>query len=933
MKKMQRIARVWGLTAGVLLLAGVHSCVLDLDGGQRFDAPLSVQPSVSGSTPTKATVPDDSSQKENDLISLDVFIKGVTVPSFWKTYHLTVAEDQLEEAVDNLLARNWREEKDDSETRSFVEGDKYDVYAVANSDLTSGTVASFAALSALRESEYSPACLWDDGSVNPEALNLHKTYKADFDPSSASGQNRRAFTNSKKFVMDGFVKDWSPVGGAQVIPMTLERAASKFEVNVSFSDEFLQNLAKENKSITGMPGWRFVNFAYDAPLINPEHYGGTVSDAEHVLTAGALLLGNAAYGTPEENYKFTINTYSYPRKWALEDVVNEAPALVVSVGFADANGTQYTYYRIPLVDQKSATSIGRNMFYRVNAVIESSGSTSLDDLTGLVVDYQVIPWNDASHSGDQPSDVLPFERLYLQVTPHTYTLRGDGTQSVDLTYKVPTGKHVKIQYFASQQYNEAIAAGNTVGNVGNPYSSGNAAAFYYNKSGTYRTYFVNGNVQVSIVDNNSSGEIDKGTITVSSNSLANKAIKHIVFRVYLDVDGWFAKGLYRDIYIRHFPTDNIQGIAGSWSSRTSDVVESVPQIRFTSATGYTYESGRFYYSYAEYQANRQYIQRDVRSSYSNPASSVISDNEFATYYNSEENAALLYYSDGTPVYIWRESSWWAGTTYYLAQYYRDGRYVKYSDHHWVDWSSDANATYSEEAAKVTYDDNHFFAKVYNENDSKVYPIIVSRTGSVGNYSFRYSRGTSQTGTVNSYSPSGYTARGTNMTSLTNNYMYVIQIAETNPTYKLGRPELDENYQTNDHVVSPAFMIASQLGAVTTFGNTEEGGRSAAWHCNTYMEVAKDGTRYTGWRLPTEEEIRVIIQYQGTDPSSVTIDGVTITDNNDRVLTPVLTGSHYWTSNNKLSPVETHYDTGQEINYAVRCIRDMSPEEIHALNKD
>lgn len=129
------------------------------------------------------------------------------------------------------------------------------------------------------------------------------------------------------------------------------------------------------------------------------------------------------------------------------------------------------------------------------------------------------------------------------------------------------------------------------------------------------------------------------------------------------------------------------------------------------------------------------------------------------------------------------------------------------------------------------------------------------------------------------------------------------------------------------------MIASQLGAVTTFGNTEEGGRSAAWHCNTYMEVAKDGTRYTGWRLPTEEEIRVIIQYQGTDPSSVTIDGVTITDNNDRVLTPVLTGSHYWTSNNKLSPVETHYDTGQEINYAVRCIRDMSPEEIHALNKD
>ena len=54
------------------------------------------------------------------------------------------------------------------------------------------------------------------------------------------------------------------------------------------------------------------------------------------------------------------------------------------------------------------------------------------------------------------------------------------------------------------------------------------------------------------------------------------------------------------------------------------------------------------------------------------------------------------------------------------------------------------------------------------------------------------------------------------------------------------------------------MIASQLGAVMSDGFDK---RTAITHCKTYREVAKDGTVYDNWRLPTNEEVKVICTYQ------------------------------------------------------------------------
>lgn len=146
----------------------------------------------------------------------------------------------------------------------------------------------------------------------------------------------------------------------------------------------------------------------------------------------------------------------------------------------------------------------------------------------------------------------------------------------------------------------------------------------------------------------------------------------------------------------------------------------------------------------------------------------------------------------------------------------------------------------------------------------------------------------------------------------NNLMYVIQITSTNGKYVIAHPKLKTDGTSDDHVVSPAFMIASQLGAVLAGGFDAE---TAIEHSKTYREVAADGTVYDNWRLPTKEEIAIIIEYQGKANSPI--------DN-------VLTGQYYRTLSKET--VATGIK-GANSGYFVRCIRDLTPEEVSKLEQN
>ena len=158
----------------------------------------------------------------------------------------------------------------------------------------------------------------------------------------------------------------------------------------------------------------------------------------------------------------------------------------------------------------------------------------------------------------------------------------------------------------------------------------------------------------------------------------------------------------------------------------------------------------------------------------------------------------------------------------------------------------------------------------------------------------------------------------------NNRMYIIQVSSTKDSkYNIAHPNTDKaTGYTNDEVVSPAFMIASQLGAVYSENFDQSGAKT---HCETYREVKKENgiqVKYDGWRLPTKTEIQFIVDFQKESYKH------NASSEFKKPIKPVLEGANYYTLNNET--VATGVESGDEV--FVRCVRDLTPEEVDELDK-
>ena len=160
--------------------------------------------------------------------------------------------------------------------------------------------------------------------------------------------------------------------------------------------------------------------------------------------------------------------------------------------------------------------------------------------------------------------------------------------------------------------------------------------------------------------------------------------------------------------------------------------------------------------------------------------------------------------------------------------------------------------------------------------------------------------------------------GRSYDDIDNNRMYIIQVSSTkNSTYNIAHPIAGTDGYSSDNVVSPAFMIASQLGAVYTKYLKKE---NAPEHCKTYREVDVNGNEYNNWRLPTAAEIKFIADFQNES----------FKNNNNEEKKPVktvLTGKYYYTMDGD------QIDTGMSSSgIAIRCVRDLTPKEVEELDK-
>lgn len=200
---------------------------------------------------------------------------------------------------------------------------------------------------------------------------------------------------------------------------------------------------------------------------------------------------------------------------------------------------------------------------------------------------------------------------------------------------------------------------------------------------------------------------------------------------------------------------------------------------------------------------------------------------------------------------------------------------------WIDWQTDQ----ASHQTKKTYSDDIFNARVYENNN--MYEYYDNGTGWWGN------------------KPPFTAQKGSRITEQNNNQMYVVQITETDGTYVIGHGTSD-----NDDMVSPAFMLASQLGVVSISNSSFNMAKN---HCDKYIEVNTDKKKYTDWRLPTPSEVKVICKYQN--------------NKNQNVMSEVLKRKYYWTRNGQTTIANSNDNTSQGF---IRCVRDLSPDEVKEL---
>lgn len=151
-------------------------------------------------------------------------------------------------------------------------------------------------------------------------------------------------------------------------------------------------------------------------------------------------------------------------------------------------------------------------------------------------------------------------------------------------------------------------------------------------------------------------------------------------------------------------------------------------------------------------------------------------------------------------------------------------------------------------------------------------------------------------------------------------IYHVRITAASSEYRIGYPQMDENGYTaagddNAKLVSPSFMIASQLGNTDKTGpeGTEIADieKEVKEHCKKYIEVEGSSTNtnkvvYDDWRLPTPAELDIIANFQD-DPNSA--------------VNEILVSKEYWSSNGKHT-----VNGGSSTGTRVRCVRDVKPEQ-------
>lgn len=839
---------------------------------------LTLQINAGQNTFTRAdgTTSSAESAWDNVIHYLDVFIfdstTGRLVPNCY--FHFGDGSNNIVDPV-CLISGNWK--------NRFQGHKTCDVYVIANLHIHSSenNTASETDLEQIQT-------LSDLQQLIDEYQNIYQSVSQD---------------SKMPFTMSGYCMRWEPAASSNVytIPVELTRLAAKIEISLDL--QFTDRTTNINGTTYQYPTnddigqlhYSVHNYATNARVLpgNDDTFGYTIaSAAERSLKFKDT--DDSGKSVPK------IIAYTYPTEWS-NDILKETYVILNAQlkSTTDQGGDpQYmnNYYKIPLRRSTDDNKkLERNHWYKVKAKITAKGNATPDKPVEVTnVQYEVAPWYDTNIdiNGDTP--------LYLELSEYDVVMRNVDTY--DLTFasssqivKDLTSQKAEIEIkeiYYKNKYGKKIDLTNDKDII----------------DGTYLS--VEGGLN--------------GHLVIHSPIPVNKTIRYITLTVknaqYNESDQG-THSCIKTVTIKQYSLEYITGIAGLYSYLDEN-------------TG-AWPTGLYQLNYDSWAVdkNTEPLKYTINQSLENSAivkglngheglNGHIGDNkEMKSKFYVENNNGegrifridLSYLKDYEKVP--------AGTGKYNNVYTYEGKEkgnytITATESAWGDYTQNSDKDYIE---KNVDGEGGYTLEIKNAGKNKGYysHSYISQPG--GNYI--NTKDTDFTPNLVYYLEDNGTA--------SNNQMYHVVITSTSGDYQLGRPIMskdtdnkdivDPNNLDNDKLVSPSFMLASQLGNSSTISWED-----AKNQCKNYVEVGINGEVYDDWRLPTAAEINIIIKYQ-TDTNVNTKDDRAVMDyvlNYEGQSNP-----DYWVSRSNYfmhipaSGEGTLQGGSSDAEHRVRCVRD------------
>lgn len=853
---------------------------------------LTLQINAGQNTFTRADGITDSSAEsawDNVIRYLDVFIfdseTGDLVPDCY--FHFGDGSNIVDPVC--LISGNWKNRFQGHET--------CDVYVIANLHIHSSgnNTASETDLEQIQT-------LSDLQQLVDEYKNIYQSVSQD---------------SKMPFTMSGYRMGWELAKSSNVytIRVELTRLAAKIEISLDL--EFTPSTTEINETNYQYPTnddiaqlhYSVHNYATNARVLpgNDDTFEYTIASAAET-SLKFMDKNDSGKSVPK------IIAYTYPTEWS-NDILKETYVILnaqLKSTTDQGEDPQYlnNYYKIPLrLSTDDNKKLERNHWYKVKATIRAKGNATPDKPVEVTnVQYEVAPWYDTNIdiNGDTP--------LYLELSEYDVVMRNVDTY--DLTF---ASSSQIVKDLTSQKAEIEITE-----------------IYYKNKYG--KKIDLTGNNEIMGKTFLSVDGGLNGHLVIHSPIPENKTIRYITLTVknaqYNESDQG-THSCIKTVTIKQYPLEYITGISGLYSYLDEDkYTEAWPMDRSkTILSSLKYSGDNYVYNGT--------IKKEIIHGFNDTISGLDGkignkvDMKSKFYVENNNNEGRIFRIDYSYVKTYEQVSSLQdlekNATVYVRKYMLEKN------------KTDADVLVPENEGKkykitVTEQKGGDYIKKKDDEYIQVQEgtgdyTIEKKSNKNGTYIDVYGKTTDTNESDYIYYayykdlPLSYYLEDNGTAS--NNQMYHVVITSTSGDYQLGRPIMkkdtdnkdivDPNNLDNDKLVSPSFMLASQLGNSSTISWED-----AKNQCKNYVEVGINGEVYDDWRLPTAAEINIIIKYQTDDKVN--------TKDNRAVMDYVLnyegqSNPDYWVSRSNYfmhippSGEGTLQGGSSDAEHRVRCVRD------------